>query len=145
MAAWAPLWFGNQDLRNENNLTYGTSQVVLALVQLRARYKTAVAGMLEEGVRWLESSQNEDGGWGGGVTTTPSSIEETALAVDALLAAVGGNEICSRGLEWLIRETSHGKKFPPSPIGFYFAKLWYYETLYPLIWTVSALTRAAGK
>ena len=142
--AWAPLWFGNQELRNENNLTYGTSQVVLALVQLRDRYKTMVTGILEEAIRWLEAAQNEDGGWGGGMRTAPSSIEETALAVDALLAAVGGNEICSRGLEWLIRETSRGKKFPPSPIGFYFAKLWYYETLYPLIWTVSALTRASG-
>ena len=30
----------------------------------------------------------------------------------------------------------------PSPIGFYFAKLWYYERLYPMIFTVSALARA---
>jgi len=32
----------------------------------------------------------------------------------------------------------------PSPIGFYFAKLWYYERLYPLIWTVSAMGRVAA-
>ena len=31
----------------------------------------------------------------------------------------------------------------PSPIGFYFAKLWYFERLYPLIFTVAALGRAA--
>jgi squalene-hopene/tetraprenyl-beta-curcumene cyclase len=31
----------------------------------------------------------------------------------------------------------------PSPIGFYFAKLWYFERLYPLIFTVAALRRAA--
>jgi squalene-hopene/tetraprenyl-beta-curcumene cyclase len=31
----------------------------------------------------------------------------------------------------------------PAPIGFYFAKLWYYERLYPFIWTVGALGRAA--
>jgi squalene-hopene/tetraprenyl-beta-curcumene cyclase len=30
----------------------------------------------------------------------------------------------------------------PSPIGLYFAKLWYYEKLYPLIFTVSALGQA---
>jgi squalene-hopene/tetraprenyl-beta-curcumene cyclase len=30
----------------------------------------------------------------------------------------------------------------PAPIGFYFAKLWYYEKLYPLIFTVAALGRA---
>ena len=29
-----------------------------------------------------------------------------------------------------------------SPIGFYFAKLWYHEELYPLIFTASALGRA---
>ncbi|PYK61575.1 MAG: hypothetical protein DME21_08745 [Verrucomicrobia bacterium] len=30
-----------------------------------------------------------------------------------------------------------------SPIGFYFAKLWYYERLYPQIFTVAALSRVA--
>ena len=29
-----------------------------------------------------------------------------------------------------------------SPIGFYFAKLWYYERLYPLVFTVAALGHA---
>jgi squalene-hopene/tetraprenyl-beta-curcumene cyclase len=29
----------------------------------------------------------------------------------------------------------------PSPIGFYFAKLWYFEALYPLIFAVSGLNR----
>ena len=27
----------------------------------------------------------------------------------------------------------------PSPIGFYFARLWYFEKLYPLIFTAAAL------
>jgi len=31
-----------------------------------------------------------------------------------------------------------------SPIGFYFAKLWYYEKLYPIIFTVGALNRASA-
>ncbi|MDP6504909.1 MAG: hypothetical protein QF886_14920, partial [Planctomycetota bacterium] len=30
----------------------------------------------------------------------------------------------------------------PAPIGFYFAKLWYYEKLYPIIFSIAALTRA---
>ncbi len=29
----------------------------------------------------------------------------------------------------------------PTPIGFYFAKLWYFEKLYPMIFTVAALGR----
>jgi squalene-hopene/tetraprenyl-beta-curcumene cyclase len=35
-----------------------------------------------------------------------------------------------------------GRYQNPSPIGFYFAKLWYYEKLYPIIFTVAALGRA---
>ena len=38
------------------------------------------------GIAWLLSHQNADGGWGGG-RDTPSSIEETALAVEVLLDA----------------------------------------------------------
>jgi hypothetical protein len=32
----------------------------------------------------------------------------------------------------------------PAPIGFYFAKLWYYERLYPMIFTVGALGKAVA-
>jgi squalene-hopene/tetraprenyl-beta-curcumene cyclase len=47
------------------------------------------------------------------------------------------------GVAWLVRavETKHWTEC--SPIGFYFAKLWYYEWLYPMIFTVSALGAAA--
>ena len=31
----------------------------------------------------------------------------------------------------------------PSPIGFYFAKLWYFEKLYPVSFTVAALNRVS--
>ncbi len=141
---WSPLWFGNQHLTEENNLTYGTSQVVTALVDLSKRNKAISAGILERGIQWLEGTQNSDGGWGGGDVTSPSSIEETALATDALLAAGGSRQVTTRGIQWLINATSAGRKFSPTPIGFYFAKLWYHERLYPIIWTVSALTRAEG-
>jgi squalene-hopene/tetraprenyl-beta-curcumene cyclase len=140
--AWSPLWFGNQHLIEENNLTYGTSQVVIALMELSKRNKAITAGILERGIQWLEATQNADGGWGGGDVTSPSSIEETALATDALLTAGGSRQVTVRGIQWLISATSCGSKFSASPIGFYFAKLWYHERLYPIIWTVSALTRA---
>jgi hypothetical protein len=44
------------------------------------------------------------------------------------------------GVTWLIHATDRGRNFPPSPIGLYFAKLWYFEKLYPLIYTVAALS-----
>jgi squalene-hopene/tetraprenyl-beta-curcumene cyclase len=46
------------------------------------------------------------------------------------------------GLLWLLDHTNNGKLMEPSPIGFYFAKLWYFEKLYPLIFTVAAFRRA---
>jgi squalene-hopene/tetraprenyl-beta-curcumene cyclase len=52
------------------------------------------------------------------------------------------DEEVSRGLNHLIDRVLSGKFTEPSPIGFYFAKLWYYEKLYPIIWTVGALRRA---
>jgi len=112
---------------------------------------------------WLCGQQNADGGWGGSggarnSATSPgeSSVEETALAVEALLSAAtllpatndneGQNPVAAcvdRGLEWLCGKVLSNQVRRCSPIGFYFAKLWYYEKLYPLTFTVSALGRAA--
>jgi squalene-hopene/tetraprenyl-beta-curcumene cyclase len=45
-------------------------------------------------------------------------------------------------LAWLIDRVEQSQHRQPAPIGFYFAKLWYYERLYPLTFTVAALGRA---
>src|SRR5437870_5333629 len=47
----------------------------------------------------------------------------------------------SRGTAWLLERVENGSWTEPAPIGFYFAKLWYYERLYPLIFTVGALEK----
>ena len=70
-----------------------------------------------------------------------SSIEETALAVEGLAAAGGSDVAVARACRWLAEHTSEGTRFDPSPIGLYFAKLWYWDRLYPLIFTVGALGR----
>lgn len=62
-------------------------------------------------------------------------LDEAGFA-DAVAAAV------EQGVGWLVEHTRRGTDFPPTPIGFYFAKLWYFETLYPLVFTVSALGHA---
>jgi len=142
--AWVPLWFGNQDAPDDENPTYGTSRVLLALEAL-TEYPQ-VEGLRCRGVQWLLAAQNSDGGWGGD-RDVASSIEETSLAVQALSAAVAPTPdailALRRGVSWLIEQTQGGTSFPPSPIGFYFAKLWYFEELYPLIFAVGALGRAA--
>jgi squalene-hopene/tetraprenyl-beta-curcumene cyclase len=87
------------------------------------------------------------------IETLKSSVEETALAVEALLAAIQQNatkgvpyspatSAVEKSLTWLIQRVERGEHRQPAPIGFYFAKLWYYERLYPLIFTVASLGRA---
>ena len=142
--SWVPLWFGNQHLRrDEENPTYGTANVLLALETLEDGLSEEEREMRERGRNWLASQQNADGGWGAGLGT-PSSIEETALALDALCGAApseGRMPELGRAADWLAEATKNGTEFAASPIGFYFAKLWYFERLYPLVWTVSALER----
>jgi squalene-hopene/tetraprenyl-beta-curcumene cyclase len=46
------------------------------------------------------------------------------------------------GIRWLIEATESDLITEPWPIGFYFAKLWYFEKLYPLIFATSTLNRA---
>ena len=136
--SWIPLWFGNQHLRrDEENPAYGTAMVCRAL-----EFFSEASGMLESGRLWLRRNQNKDGGWGG-EKGCPSTIEETALAVGALAASPDGNEAVNRGVVWLNQATGNGTKFPAAPIGFYFAKLWYFEKIYPIVWTVEALNRVA--
>ena len=127
--AWAPLWFGNQHAADIANLTYGTSRV-LRLVAHGDLLPTDFVTRLHRAAAWLRDNQNPDGGWGGRAGT-PSSVEETALAVEGL----GGDP---RGLTWLEAATARGTVFPPAPIGFYFANLWYYERLYPVVFTAAA-------
>jgi len=152
---WVPLWFGNERAPNHENPTYGTARVLAGLLQLPAEFLGPYAAVLEKAVRWLLAAQNQDGGWGGAESVCPS-IEETAVAVDALARLLtppavasqiglhrpepaGVEAAVSRGASWLIKNTHSGESTPPSPIGLYFARLWYYEDLYPLIFALSAL------
>ena len=133
--SWLPLWFGCQHAPDDANPTYGTARVLAAYRDLH-RMDTEPA---RRGVRWLLSAQNADGGWGGALHT-PSSVEETGLAVEILLSAGPDAEAAvNNGLAWLVHRVESGGLHEPTPIGFYFAKLWYFEKLYPIIFTVAAL------
>jgi squalene-hopene/tetraprenyl-beta-curcumene cyclase len=139
--SWLPLWFGNQHAPDDENPTYGTARVLAAYRDLD-KMDTEPA---RRGVVWLLGAQNPDGGWGG-APGVPSSVEETALAVEVLLdAGPGAESAVNNGLAWLVRQVEAGGLDEPTPIGFYFAKLWYFERLYPVIFTVAALGRACQK
>jgi squalene-hopene/tetraprenyl-beta-curcumene cyclase len=147
--SWIPLWFGNQAAANRENPTYGTSRAIKHLAGFASTIGLIgpMGPMCERGVRWLLSAQNVDGGWGGAVSVA-SSIEETALAIEAL-ATAGGDpstaQAVRRGSDWLIAHTHHGTYLPASPIGLYFASLWYSEELYPIIFTLAGLSRASRR
>ena len=102
------------------------------------------------GLAFLAANQSPDGGWGGShdVNPLPSSVEETAVAVEALLAADTARQhalAVEAGLEWLLGAVESGGHRRSAPIGFYFAKLWYYERVYPLAFSVAALGRAVRR
>jgi squalene-hopene/tetraprenyl-beta-curcumene cyclase len=138
--SWIPLWFGNQRAPEQSNPVYGTSRVLLcAALGATDSWKKAVGRARD----WLARTQNDDGGFGG-APGLESSIEETALAVEGLAAAEGAVDAVTRGCRWLAMRTAEGTAFVPSPIGLYFAKLWYWDRLYPLIFTVGALSRASS-
>ena len=105
-------------------------------------YRTSNEGMVEAGYRLLCKAQNVDGGWGGDAGIE-SSVEETALAVTAL--SDFDNDDCSyaveRGIKWLVDKFADTDKIKATPIGLYFASLWYYEDMYPLVFAVSALQK----
>ena len=183
--SWLPLWFGNQDRVDESNPVYGTSRVLLA-----AASGSLSSEVLQAGCQYLVNNQNEDGGWGGGGSVAfwlkkkqgqefrvLSSVEETALAVEALATvALSGENLASlrgvydtnrhkktetegrnpqsvaqhggtkainhaiiSGVEFLLKSVEEKRHRVSWPIGFYFAKLWYHESLYPLIFATGAL------
>ncbi len=145
--SWLPLWFGNQHAPDDVNPTYGTARVLAAYRDLDMMSEEPA----RRGVAWLLSVQNADGGWGG-AKDTPSSVEESALAVEVLLDAEAAAakpqaaaEAVNKGLSWLVSKVESGGLHHPTPIGFYFAKLWYFEKLYPIIFSVAALGRARRK
>jgi squalene-hopene/tetraprenyl-beta-curcumene cyclase len=45
----------------------------------------------------------------------------------------------SRGVNWLLEATNGGAHTPATPIGLYFARLWYSEELYPTIFALNGL------
>ena len=137
--AWIPLWFGNQGARGEQNPVYGTARVVRALQAAREVGTPVPDTLIARGLTCLAQAQNEDGGWGG-AAGVPSTAEETGLALSAL-AAASDRDIVERGVAWLDRATGYGNRTQPVPIGLYFARLWYSEELYPVVFAIEGLAR----
>ncbi len=175
--SWSPLWFGNQYAPNGANPTYGTSKVIQALCAAHGRFPETEEMLVKSG-NWLIATQDARGvrlgdtalapeirrsqadsellrGWGGGFGVL-ASVEETALAVEALAAVLAIEPLPAglnrsaledaliSGTNWLLARVASGEWTHPAPIGLYFASLWYADKLYPRIFTVAALGAVFG-
>ena len=149
--AWHPLWFGNEHGPDEANPVHGSAMVLVGLAQGGSHDKES-DGMMRSAVEFLLRCQHVDGGWGGaaGVLAT---IEETANAINALASVMASGTKTNadipklraavvRGADWLVKHTQNGTQFIAAPIGLYFARLWYHENIYPVVWTLAALQKA---
>jgi squalene-hopene/tetraprenyl-beta-curcumene cyclase len=143
--SWVPLWFGNEDAPAEDNPIYGTARVLCGLHTTLAANQPGAAGCRQRARGYLLDSQNDDGAWGGS-RGVRSSIEETGVVLTALSrSGADGDErqfvtAVTRGTRWLIDATSGDAV--AAPVGLYFARLWYYEDLYPTIFALGGLASA---
>jgi squalene-hopene/tetraprenyl-beta-curcumene cyclase len=155
--SWLPLWFGSQNSPDDENPVFGTARVLAAFRDVSLEDDPCC----HRGIWYLVQNQNDDGGWGG-IRGSPSTVEETSAVLDVLVNLLPATDLThsnldlrprgltpdscematARGLAWLVDAVETGRFRDPSPIGFYFAKLWYYEKLYPLVFTVAALGQA---
>lgn len=150
--AWIPLWFGHEHEAGEENPVYGTATVLKYLSRLPGGDFPGLVAVREKAAGFLAGAQQPQGGWSGGMAGGAASIEETAAALEALVgfgeAAGPGDEdfteAVGRGAVALLRLTASGTRFPAAPIGLYFARLWYYEKLYPQLAAVAAF-RVLGR
>lgn len=112
---------------------------------------------MKNGVNFAIRNQNNDGGWGRGggpdETEAVSSIEETGVVLESLATVVGiigateTTESVKKGLQRLKKMVENRDNDGASPIGLYFAKLWYFESLYPTVFglaAVAAVENSAG-
>lgn len=163
--SWNPLWFGNQNLAQENNPVYGTAKVIRALSfsvdEQLGKFKIGPTGtkdlhpahllrQLAPIVRVAEPARLGIGWLVGGTNERPArATEELALALESLASAGPVNEFPNWHSTFavtsdaLVTRVEDDTWTQPAPIGFYFAKLWYYERLYPMVFTVAALEAVA--
>jgi len=133
--AWIPLWFGNEHAAHQENPLYGTARTLIGINELQASGLPIRDKIKERAEIFLQKMQLSAGGRSGN-SDGFESVEETSLALEAL----GNPNALNRLLEMI-----EGDQLSPAPIGLYFARLWYFESLYPLIFATSALGRIASQ
>ena len=134
--SWIPLWFGDQDAKDERSPVYGTA---VAVEHLNVSANLAARELAAKGAAYLAAAQNEDNGWGGAAGVR-SKITLTAKAIGALSAfPTQYRENIEKGFTYIYAAWQAGELEKREPIGLYFARLWYSEELYNITFVLKAL------
>lgn len=133
-----PLWFGDQDAKNEKSPVYGTAMTVEYLSYSKEPIAQAIA---KKGLAFILTSQNGDGGWGG-AKGVKSKVTLTARALSALTSFPDVDKtIIEQGFNYLYEAYNKGGLLHPEPIGLYFSRLWYSEDMYNITFVLNALNK----
>jgi energy-coupling factor transport system substrate-specific component len=98
---------GNHSFDNQVNLT------AFAIFALRAVGHSAAYAAIREAAGWIERQQNSDGGFSFGAHGSPSDVDDTAAALQALLDAGAHNaRVLGAGADYLIRSQNLDGGFP---------------------------------
>jgi len=127
---WKDLWLS----RN----TYGTALAIEALIKTG----NSKSDEVKQGIRWLESCQNNDGGWGEDINgnRTKSTIEQTAWSTYALLLNDPNSPSAKRGIDFLLSHQNPDGSWNPSCVGIYWEVIGgYSDPVYPYIFAIMAL------
>jgi squalene-hopene/tetraprenyl-beta-curcumene cyclase len=134
--SWIPLWFGDQDTKDELSPVYGTA---VSVEYLNISSNPLAKELAAKGAAYLVSVQNADNGWGGAKGVC-SKITLTAKAVSALASfSTQHREALEKGIKYIQTAYQSGELEKREPIGLYFARLWYSEELYNIIFVLNAL------
>jgi prenyltransferase beta subunit len=134
--SWTPLWFGDQNAKDELAPVYGTA---ITIEYLSGIQNPLAQQMAAKGVAYLISIQNTDGGWGG-AENVPSKITFTARALSALSCCKTIKEdILHQAFNFLFLKYQKGRLLQSEAIGLYFSRLWYSEDMYNITFVLTAL------
>lgn len=134
-------WFGRWGV----NYIYGTSGVINGLVSIGIDYREA---FIMRATQWLNSTQNEDGGWGETCQSYvdrrlmgqgPSTPSQTAWSLLGLIAGGEGRSECARrGIEFLVGRQNADGSWPEEEFtgtgfpGHFYINYHFYRNHFPL-------------
>ena len=129
---WTDLWLAKR--------TYGTACAIIALIKTGMKEIPEVS----RAVRWLETVQNTDGGWGEDMfgNRTDSTIEQTAWCTHALLLADPDNRAAQNGLNLLLSRQESDGSWDASCVGIYWEVIGgYADSIYASVFPLRALNQ----